>query len=108
MLKDLLRGQGASEAEIEHAMAAPDNMPEDKLVGLRSVIEARETFGPHFSSKAWVLYETQRSRPFYRSYAHRPMVRALGPRHSQSKPPTLIRRRNKTLPLRHRRATHTT
>ena len=57
---------GASEENIREVTESPNNVPEDKLFGLRSLVTARE-FIPHFLNKAWVLLETMPQNPFFTS-----------------------------------------
>lgn len=64
LFSDKLRSMGATEENIEKEMKAPAGVPEDKLIGLKSVVGATK-FVPHFINKAWVLFETSRKHPFY-------------------------------------------
>ena len=59
-----LRDMGASEENIKELTGSSGSVPEDKLFGLRSLIEAKE-FVPHFLNKAWVLLETTLRNPFF-------------------------------------------
>lgn len=59
-----LRDMGATEENIEEVTKGPVGVPEDKLVGLKSVLGAKE-FVPYFLNKAWVLFETTRKHPFF-------------------------------------------
>lgn len=59
-----LRDMGATEENIAEQTKSATGLPEDKLIGLRSVLGAKE-FVPHFLNKVWVLYETTHKYPFY-------------------------------------------
>lgn len=59
-----LRDMGATEENIEEVTKGPVGVPEDKLIGLKSVLGAKE-FVPYFLNKVWVLFETTRKYPFF-------------------------------------------
>jgi hypothetical protein len=63
-LAQKLHDMGASEENIKELIGSSGSVPEDKLFGLRSLVEARG-FVPHFLSKAWVLLETTPRNPFF-------------------------------------------
>ena len=55
---------GVKEEKINEFIGSPGSSPEDKLFGLRSLVNAKE-FVPHFLNKAWVLLETTSRNPFF-------------------------------------------
>lgn len=59
-----LHDMGANKENIEKITGSSGSVPEDKLFGLRSLVEAKG-FVPHFLNKAWVLLETTRRNPFF-------------------------------------------
>lgn len=59
-----LRDMGASEENISEQTKSTTGLPEDKLIGFKSVLGAKE-FVPHFLNKVWVLFETTAKNPFY-------------------------------------------
>jgi hypothetical protein len=59
-----LRDMGATEENIVEVTRGPVGVPEDKLIGFKSVLGAKE-FVPHFLNKVWVLFETTRKHPFF-------------------------------------------
>lgn len=63
-LTQKLRGMGVNEENIKELTGRAGSVAEDKLVGLRSLVEAKE-FVPHFLNKAWVLLETTPRNPFF-------------------------------------------
>jgi hypothetical protein len=64
LVKNDLQKRGVSEEEIQRLTTGLDDLPEDKLFGIRSIVAAKE-FIPHFLNKVWVLYETIPQAPFY-------------------------------------------
>jgi hypothetical protein len=61
-----LRDLGATEDNIKEFTKSPDGIPEEKLVGIKAILNAKE-LAPHFLNKAWVLYETTHKHPFFTS-----------------------------------------
>jgi hypothetical protein len=59
-----LRDMGASEENIKEITGGPTSIPQDKLIGFKSLLDTKE-FVPHFLNKAWVLFETTNKHPFY-------------------------------------------
>lgn len=59
-----LRDVPASEEDVAEQNKSTIGLPEDKLIGFKSVIGAKE-FVPHFLNKVWVLFETTAKYPFY-------------------------------------------
>ena len=64
LVKDKLQKMGASGENIRELTTSRDDLPEDKLIGMRSIVDAKELM-PHFLNKTWVLYETTPAHPFY-------------------------------------------
>ncbi|MCG7962178.1 MAG: DUF4238 domain-containing protein, partial [Candidatus Thiodiazotropha taylori] len=64
MFAQKLREMGASEENIAEQTKSSTGLPEDKLIGFKSVLGAKE-FVPHFLNKVWVLFETTSRYPFY-------------------------------------------
>lgn len=64
LFAEKLREIGATEENIAEQTKSATGLPEDKLIGLQSVLGAKE-FVPYFLNKVWVLFETTNKRPFY-------------------------------------------
>lgn len=64
LLEKRMREMGATDENIEGLKRGPDGTSQDKLIGLKSVLDANE-FVPYFLNKAWVLFETTHKHPFF-------------------------------------------
>lgn len=64
LLAHKLRDMEESEENIAEQTKITTGLPEDKLIGFKSVLGAKE-FVPHFLNKVWVLFETTVKNPFY-------------------------------------------
>jgi hypothetical protein len=63
-LAQKFRDMGATEENIAQQTKSSTELPEDKLIGFKSVLGANE-FVPILLNKVWVLFETTNRQPFY-------------------------------------------
>lgn len=64
LLADKMHSMGATEENIAEYTKPPNELPEGKVVGFKSILESNE-FIPHFLNKRWVVFETNHKHPFY-------------------------------------------
>lgn len=66
LLREKLIAIGASEENIAELIGLQDGVPEEKMIGFKSIMDAEE-FVPHFLNKTWGLFETNAKHPLYTS-----------------------------------------
>lgn len=66
LLKQKLTAIGATEENISELIGSQNGVPEEKMIGFQSIMDADE-FVPHFLNKTWALFETNNECPLYTS-----------------------------------------